>query len=203
MNDKQTQFDWAFGLQWLVVVAVGMAAAGMLAFTFVWSVSEAVENALGETAAAFITGGLFGAIFALGAGLGSGLLMQRQGISAARWILATVVAGAIGMALGFTLVFTFLDVDTMPEALAGVMMGLSLGLPIGIGQSLVLRQYHFPVGEWIIVSTLAFLIAVAVAFPLGGEGREWLSLGVMGLLYGTVTGLGMIWLLRRDTAVAV
>jgi hypothetical protein len=136
MNEKQTQFDWAFGLQWLVVVAVGIAAAGMLAFTFVWSVGEAVENVLGETVAILITGGLFGAIFALGAGLGSGLLMRRQGISARRWILATVVAGAIGMAIGFTLAFTFLDVDTMPEALAGVMMGLSLGLPIGIGQSL-------------------------------------------------------------------
>ena len=200
MDEKQAHFDWGFGLQWLVVVAIGVATAGMFAFASVWSVGEAVENALGETAAVFITGGLFGAIFALGAGLGSGLLMKKQGISAGGWIIATVTGGAIGMAVGFTLVFTFLDVDTMPDVLAGLMIGLSLGLPIGIGQSLVLRKYHFRANEWTVINTLAFTIATVVSLPLGGEGREWISLGAMGLLFGAVTGLGMVWLLARQTA---
>ena len=201
MDEKQTHFDWVFGLQWLVVVAIGVATAGMLAFIFVWSVGEAVENALGETVVAFFTGGLFGAIFALGAGLGSGLLMKKQGMSAGRWIIATVAAGAIGMAVGFTLVFTFLNVDTMPEVLAGLMIGLSLGLPIGIGQSLLLRKYHFRANEWTVINTLAFTLAMVVSLPLSGEGREWISLGAMGLLFGAVTGLGMVWLLARQTAI--
>ncbi len=200
MDEKQTQFDWVFGLQWLVVVAIGVVTAGMFAFISVWSVGDAVENTLGETASAFITGGLFGAIFALGAGLGSGLLMKKQGMSAGRWIIATVAAGAIGMAVGFTLVFTFLDVDTMPEVLAGLMIGLSMGLPIGIGQSVLLRKHHFRANEWTVINTLAFTLAMIVAFPLGGEGREWISLAAMGLVYGAATGLGMVWLLARQTA---
>lgn len=200
MDEKQAHFDWGFGLQWLVVVAIGVAAAGIFAFASIWSVGDVVEDTLGETAAVFIIGGLFGAIFALGAGLGSGLLMKKQGLSAGRWIIVTVAAGAIGMAIGFTLVFTFLDVDTMPEVLAGLMIGLSLGLPIGIGQSVLLRKHHFRANEWTVINTLAFTLAMVVALPLGGEGREWISLGAMGLVYGAVTGLGMVWLLARQTA---
>ncbi len=203
MNEKQTEFDWGFGLLWLVVVAIGMAAAGMLAFIFVWSVGEIVEDALGETVAIFITGGVFGAIFALGGSVGSGYLLRKDHINAGRWIVTSVVAGAIGMALAFTLVFVVSDLESIPEVVAGLMMGISLGLPIGIGQWSIFHRQGIVANEWILISTLAYLLALTVGFSLGGEGREWLSLGAMGLLVGAVSGLGIVWLRRQQAAVAI
>jgi hypothetical protein len=203
MTEKQTQFDWGFGLLWVVVMAVGTTVAVMIGFMVMWSVGDVVDQALGETAAALIGGGLFGVIVALGTSLGSGLLLHGWGVNAGRWIITSVVAGAAGMALGFTLTFILLDLDTMPEAVAGLIIGLSLGLPIGIGQRSVLRRSGLLANEWIVINTLAFVIAMAAGFSLGGEGREWLAMSVMGLLLGTLTGLGMIWLRRRHTAVAI
>jgi hypothetical protein len=43
---------------------------------------------------------------------------------------------------------------------------------------------------------------MTIGLPLGGEGREWLSLGVIGLLIGAITGLGMVWSLRCQATVA-
>lgn len=203
MNEKQSQYDWGFGLQWLVVVAIGMVAASMLSFIFIWSVGEIVEDALGETVAIIITGSIFGAIFALGGSVGSGYLLRKDHISTGRWILTSVVAGAIGMAVAFTLAFAVSDLESIPEVVAGLMMGISLGLAIGIAQWSVFRQQGIVANEWILISTLAYLLAVTVGFSLGGEGREWLSLGVMGLLVGAVSGLGIVWLRRRPAAVAI
>jgi len=50
----------------------------------------------------------------------------------------------------------------------------------------------------------AFFIGFAVGLPLSGEGREWLSLGVVALLTAVLTGIGIVWLARDGkTAVAV
>ena len=75
-------------------------------------------------------------------------------------------------------------------------------LPLGIGQWLVLRQRNLLAGEWVLISSLAFVVGMVIGLPLGGEGREWLSLGVIGLLVGAITGLGMVWSLRRQAALA-
>ena len=203
MDEKQTEYDWGFGLQWLVVVAIGMAAASMLAFIFIWSVGEIVEDALGETVAIFITGGIFGAIFALGGSVGSGLLLRKDHISTGRWIVTSVIAGAIGMAVAFTLAFVVTDMDSIPEVAAGLMMGTALGLPIGIAQWSVFRQQGIVANEWILISTLAYLLALGVGFPLGGENTAWLALSVTSLVVGAVSALGIVWLRRRQAAVAI
>jgi hypothetical protein len=204
MNEKQSHYDWGFGLQWLIVVAIGMAVASMLAFAFVWGVGDLVEDALGTAVAMFITGSIFGAIFALGCSLGSGLLLRRDHVETGRWILNSVVAGAIGMGFAFTLVFTLFDAETMPEVLAGLLIGIFLGLPIGIAQWAVFRREGIVVNEWILISTLAYLLAFLAGLPLGGENRELLSVSVISLLVGAISGLGIVWLRRRrQTAVAV
>lgn len=202
MNEKGTQFDWIFGLQWLATSAVGMIVGGMLAFASIWTVGEAVEKAAGETAAYFAIGALFGAIIGVSASIGPGLLLQSRGIPAARWILASAVSCAIGMAIGITLIFIFMEPESMPEAATGVVLGIFLGLPLGIGQWLVLRERGLLAGEWVLISGLAFVIGMTIGLPLGGEGREWLSLGVIGLLIGAITGLGMVWSLRCQATLA-
>jgi len=199
MEYRQTLSDWSFGLRWLVACALGLFFGGMLAFASVWTLGEIVERAAGETAAYLTVGALFGSIIGLGASIGPGLILQNRGIPASRWIVASVVAGAIGMATGFAFVFTYLDPETMPQALTAAVIGLSLGLPLGLGQWLALRRYSLLAGEWVLVSSLAFVVGLLVGLPLGGEGREWLSLGIIGLLVGAITGLGMVWSLRRQT----
>jgi hypothetical protein len=201
MNEKQTQFDWGFGLQWLLIAAIGAAAFGMLAFVSMWGVGEAVSDAVGDAAGGLVAGGLFGALFALGANVGPGLLLGRKGIIATRWIITSVVAGAAGSAVGFAVAFGLFD--ELSDMAGPIFLGLSLGLPLGLGQRRLLRQEGIAANEWPLISLASFLLAFLVGFPLGGEGREWLSLGVVSLLLGAGTALGIVWTLRKHTAVAV
>ena len=199
MNSNQAQYDWIFALQWLAVCALGLLLGGMFAFASIWNVGAAVENAVGETAAYLALGGLFGAIFGLSANLGPGLLLQSRGLPGIRWILASILAGALGAGFGIAFVFTFLEPDTLSEAVTGSMIGIFLGLPIGVGQWLALRPRNLLAGQWVLISSLAFVIGVMIGLPLGGEGREWISLSVMGMLIGAITGLGVISSLRWRT----
>lgn len=201
MNEKQ--YDWSFGIQYFIACAVGVGLLGMAAFFSMWSIGEAVEGFAGETVALIVAGSLFGTLIALGASTGTGLLLGGRGVETGKWIGYSVVAGAIGAALGFGLVTTFSNLETVPESLAGVMLGLTVGLPVGIGQWLALRQVGVGASIWPLITTIAFILAFSAGFALGGEGREWIALGGMGLICGAITALGMVWLLgSKQTAVA-
>ena len=201
MNEKQ--YDWSFGIQYFIACALGVAIFGMAAFFTIWTVGEAVEGIAGETAAWIAAGSLFGALFALGASVGTGLLLQARGVDARKWIAFRAAAGAIGAALGFGIFFGLLEPETVPDSLVGLIMGLTVGLPVGIGQWLALRQEGLAANAWPLVNTVAFLIAFSAGFALDGEGREWISMGALGLISGAITALGAVWLLgRQRTAVA-
>jgi hypothetical protein len=201
MNEKQ--YDWSFGFQYLIACAVGVALLGMVAFFAMWSIGEAVEGFAGETVALIVAGSLFGALNALGASIGTGMLLRSQGVEPGKWIGYSVVAGGIGGALGFGLVTTFSNLETVPESLAGLMMGLTVGLPLGIGQWLALRQAGVGASIWPLITAIAFILSFSAGFALGGEGREWIALGGMGLICGAITALGMVWLLGgKQAAVA-
>jgi hypothetical protein len=121
-----------------------------------------------------------------------------------RWILISVLAGAIGTGLTFTILSeSFESISGLVSSLA---IGLALGLPVGIGQWLILRRHSPPVGisvkVWPIISAAAYICAGLAVVNLSGEGREWLALGIMGLSVGIITGLGMAWLFRRQASLA-
>jgi hypothetical protein len=80
-----------------------------------------------------------------------------------------------------------------------VLIGLSLGLPVGAGQWFVLRTHVAHASLWIPVIALALLVGFVVGLPLGGEDREWLSLGVTSLVSAAISGLGMAWLTGSHT----
>lgn len=61
---------------------------------------------------------------------------------------------------------------------------------VGYGQCLVLRKEGVLAGVWLQSALAAFVLAFVVGLPLGGEGREWLSAGVIGLVIGVVDRLG-------------
>lgn len=200
MNENQTHLDWGFGLKWLVSCALGTAVFGLLAYVLMWTVGEAVGNLGSDLLGTMVAGLLFGAFFALGGTLGPGWLLQSKGISAKRWVGQSVAVTAVVMSGGVALMSTLFDL--VPEAVSALYLGLVLGLPMGLVQWHLLKQQGLSAALWPLINVMGYLLAAAIIVFLSGEGREWM-IGVMGLLLGTVTGLGMMWLLRRETAVII
>lgn len=200
MNEKQTHLDWGFGLKWILGCALGTAVFGMLAYLSMWTIGEAVGNSSGELLGTMVAGLLFGALFALGGTSGPGWLLQSKGVSAKHWIGHSVVVTAVVMSGGVALMSTLFEL--VPQPVSALYIGLVLGLPMGLAQWRLLKQKNFPATLWPLINVVGYLFAAAIIVFLGGEGREWMIV-LMGLVVGAVTGLGIMWLLRQETAVAV
>lgn len=200
MNEQQTYLDWGFGLKWLVSCGLGIVVFGMLAYMSMWTIGEAVGNMSSELLGTMVAGLLFGALFALGGTLGPGWLLQSKGISAKRWIGYSVVVTAVVMSGGVALMFTLFDL--VPAIVSALYLGLVLGLPMGLVQWYLLKQQGTPATFWPLTNVISYLFGAAIIVFLSGEGREWVII-LVGLSVGAVTGLGMMWLLRRETAVAI
>jgi len=197
-------FDRSFLLKWVTAVTVSLVLATGLAFTFMWSMADAVQREFGETAAALVLGGTLGAAIGGGIGLGQALVLRSLGVRPGRWLVQTLLAAAVGMATGFTLVFMFEDPEQLPEVVAGIVMGVSLGLPIGLVQWRMLKQHVAQAQLWLPICLVAFTVAFTAGLPLGGEGRELVSLGAIALLTALISGVGITWLGQgRETTVAV
>lgn len=199
MYAEHGQIDWSFYVAWVLIGTISLVLAGFLAFATIWSVGAVAEQALGETAAALVVSSLFGALLGAGIGIGQGLVLQTCGVNAIRWVAISVVAATIGLAIVFTPIFVLLDMEAIPQPVAGALLGLSLGLSLGVGQWFVLRAHMARASLWVPAIALALMVGFVVGLPLGGEGREWLSLGVISLLSAAISGLGMVWLRRQPT----
>ncbi len=202
MNEKQTYLDWSFGWQWLVSCAIGTAVFGMVAYASMWSLGEAVGQATTELIGVGVAGIVFGALLALGGTLGPGLLLRRIGIRAEQWIGYSVAATAAAASLGVTLIAS-LNYAMEEEAVSAAFIGLTLGLPMGLVQARLLKQRGLPAAIWPLITIAGYTLAFAIVVFFSGEGREWVASSGMGLLLGAITGLGMMWLLRQDTAIAI
>lgn len=201
MDDKQTQYDWIFGLRWFVTCAVGAAVGGALAFASMWTIGEAASQAANENVGGIVAGLLFGGLLSLGANLGPGLLLGRRGVSAGRWIAfsSIIAAGATGTA--FAIAFSISD--SLPEPSVAVLMGMTLGLPIGLIQGVLLRRSGLAASEWPVISVVAYLLVAAVIMLTSGEDTNAaLAISLMGLVLGAVTALGMVWIRRQQVVAA-
>jgi hypothetical protein len=200
MNEK---FDWTFGLQWILVSGLGFALMFMLALATIWQVGSSVEKELGPWLGSAASGALLGALFALGVSGGSSLLLRGKGVAAAHWIGYSVVAGVLSGIIGFTAAMILAESQTIADWVLALVASLPLGLSIGIGQKLALGQAGSKANAWPIISALAFAtLALTVGEPIINESPYWLWLGTTGLLYGAVSGLGMIWIMHRHPALA-
>lgn len=200
MNEKQTHLDWGFGLKWMLSCALGTAVLGMLAYVSMWTVGEAVGNLSSDLLGTMVAGLLFGAFFALGGTLGPGWLLQSKGISAKRWVGYSVAVTAVVMSGGVALMSTLFEL--VPAPVSALYLGLVLGLPMGLVQWHLLKQQGIHATLWPLINVFGYLLAAAMIVFVSGEGREWMIV-LMGVMVGVVTGLGMMWLLRRETAVAI
>lgn len=186
----------AFFLQWVTAVTVTMIMAVMAAFVSMWSIGEWVAQAWGELAGGVVAGSIVGALLGTGLGAGQAIVLRAQGIPFVQWWGRTVLAGAVGMAIGFATMSALFDLNDVPQTAAGLVMALSVGLPVGLVQWPMLKAQAPQAQLWPLICITAFLVAFMVGLPLGGEGREWLSVGTVALLTAIVTGAGFVWLAR-------
>ena len=154
---KSRSFDWGFWFLWIMATAWGWV--------------------LGWILSGYLLAGI--ALLATGIGIGALqwlVLKQRIG-RAGRWILAS----AAGWAVGWAIAFAFIPAEL------GFLSGFVIGAAAGTAQWLVLRKEVHWAGWWIVVSTLAWTIA------LGPLSRE----PVVGVTPGAMTGIALELLLRN------
>jgi hypothetical protein len=187
-----------FWLLWFVGGTVGFLAGAMIAFPLGWTMGDYIAMEVNEALGFLTVGLIFGSLMGGGLGAGQWLALRRHGFDAAGWPVAGAITGAVGMALGMLAVYATVGLGpTTPDERAGAVMGAVLGLAIGLGQWSVLRHELRGAGVWPLISLVAGAAALAVALPLGGEGREWISLGVAGLLIASLSGAGMLLLIGQ------
>lgn len=136
--------------------------------------------------------GLEGAIGGTVIGLIQWLVLRRWCAQAGWWVLASTLcwsilgASKLG-ALGWVVPQTS---STLLRLFYGLVDGMKMGAILGVGQWLVLRQCFTPARAWVLVSILAWAIALGSGWVVGG----WLS-AATGLFLGEVVGLALVWLL--------
>ena len=194
---------WSFFLQWITAVTITMILATMIAFISMWSVGGIVQEAWVDTAMAIVVGAIFGGLIGVGVGLGQAIVLRSHGIPFGRWLGQTVLAGTVGMSIGFTVMFSLFDMENLPEVAAGFVIALSLGLPIGWVQMQLLKPHVAKAQLWLPICIAALFVGFGVGLAMSGEGREWLSIGVVAVLTAVLSGAGMVWLTKdEETAVA-
>lgn len=184
--------DWRLWLWWVVAGVVGWG----LGWGLGWSEVEFLSV---DVAAAEYGGVVVGVTVA---GVLQWLMLRRQIARAAWWIVASLVSGVVaggviygvGGDAGFTAeVARDLDVGWVVEA------GLH-GAVLGVLQWLVLRGQVALSGLWVLASTVGWIVGDPVCSSLMGFGT--LSWVVFGAVYGAITGLVLVWLLRQPSPAA-
>jgi hypothetical protein len=158
MNKHETEsFDWIFWFLWIMATAWGWVLGWILSGYLIAGISL------------LATGIAIGAL--------QWLVLKQQIGRAWRWIVATASGWAAGWALSFILI----------PAELGFVSGFVLGATTGIAQWLVLSKEVRWAGWWIVVSTLAWTLA------LGPLSRE----PVVGVTPGAMTGIALGLLLQH------
>ena len=76
-------------------------------------------------------------------------------------------------------------------------------MPVGLAQRRLLEPYLDRATLWLPICLVAIVAGFTIGLPLGGEGREWLSIGTTSLVTALISGAGLMWLSRgRETALA-
>jgi hypothetical protein len=202
MKEDQAATGLGFVTKWVVITTLTLIAGLALAFPSMWTIGEAADLANGETIGAILAGAVFGGLVGLGLGGGQALALAGRGINAVRWVLLSLLGGALVTAAAFGVFFTLLDPESMSEIQSALFIGSALGQGIGGGQWLALRGRVPNALAWMGITILALVAGALGAFALDGEGRELLAFGVLALVTAIITGLGGMWLFSKARPLA-
>ena len=190
------QVGWSFWFQWVLTNMVG-GVVGFFVGLFVGWLAVQWTNTIGSIGLA-----VFGAVF--GAVVGSlQWWVLRKRLSQARWwILATVLVSAILFSTAEVLSNAASDVVSN-TVIQGVVISSLIGLVIGSAQWLVLRK-QLSQSHWWILANILGIAAMFFAIVYSSRLEQmsiWDSilffLGILGVIYGVITGFALVWLLRQ------
>lgn len=206
------QLGWGFVLQWIVasiaaiVMSIVMAGIGYLSRATDPSDNELVQLAI------------VGIIIGSSVGAAEWLVLRGCINHAGRWVLANVIGHTLSFTLLGALVGTpLIDAGTAELNLDAatvsiVWIGLLASVPIAVLQWLVLRRQISKAILWIparilgTVGSLSIWLVSIWNLPKQQEVNGILvadgvtivvGILIMGVTFGTLTGLSLIWLLRR------
>ena len=172
--------EWRFYLWWVLASTAGWAVGGPAGLALAGSAAVA----LGVAATAVL----------------QWLVLRQRVAHADRWVLASIVAVIVAGVAGFTVggvLGVFDDADVVAEAgTVGVIIG---GTVLGVLQWLmVLKRRARRAGWWVLASTVSWLVGGIVS----GTVDPVVGLAVIGAMYGAITGLTLVWLLRHAPGVS-
>ncbi|MFN2140012.1 MAG: hypothetical protein ACK2U5_05995 [Candidatus Promineifilaceae bacterium] len=193
MIEKQAPMDWSFVLRWAASCVIGIVVFGLVSFWLRWRLAEAVGQ--GTLVVVLVAGAAFAGLLALGGVLGPGLLLRRIGVSPVRWIGFSTAAAALTMSIGVSLIDNFTE-GISSSAVSALFVGSMLGVPMGLAQWQLLKQRAVPAAIWPFISFAAYVLGIGIVFA-NPSVPTWLTLAGMGFVVGLITGLAMMWLLRR------
>ena len=151
-------------------------------------------------------------------------VLLRQVSWARRWVLASTIGGVVGLALGeliavAVMFFLFIPPSGLlaysaiggpPEVLYGAVVALVFGITTGIAQWFILRRHLAKSSWWVLASIVASMLGgmlLTVNFKMGMltvpivgalfDASTLLIMPMSGALFGAITGVALVWLLRH------
>lgn len=190
---------WGFYLQWVWLTVLGFAVGSDIGNAMARPIPERLQDVRNLI-------GWFGNGACVGAA--QWILLRRAVATARWWVVASAVGWAVGILLfvpglarlngllAFVLVLaTAVDVENFPfELFDNPFGGAVAGASIGVLQWLLLRREVVAAGWWVLASALGW--AVAYLAPWAGP-NALRGATTLGLVTGSLTGIVLVWLLRR------
>lgn len=162
---------WTFLLWWVAACFAG------------WTIGGPVGISTGTSDDPSLTGGVSVAVGALTAGIMQWVVLRGH-LARAWWWIAACIAAALVVAF---IVITIPAIDAGTGVAAG-------GLVLGALQWPILRGQVMRAGWWILASTVGWVVG---GFLSGAFEGGFLGWGTIGFVYGAITGVVLLWLLRH------
>ena len=184
--------------------ATARAMTAGWSFLIWWSLAGLVSYTIGFPAGLALGGSLLWGWIAGGglAALLQWVLLRQQLTQAGWWIAASLAGLTVGTVLSFVVSQYVLQVAGLTAAFAAT--GATVGLGTGLAQWTLLRIHLRRAGWWVLASTAGYSLGLlaAVNAPVAIPVRAALIFGpefggLVGAISGGITGITMLWLLRR------
>ena len=144
-------------------------------------------------------------------GLAQWLLLRKYLSHSVRWIWSTFGGWFLGYCLISILLLPLGMIGSWSEPSFWIKFGLLLGAisgaVVGFSQQLVLVDqqsvlrdsdaWRFSTTLWTLVATVSGALGMAAQLSLAFGLVSWVVIGVVGVMYGMMTGGIMVWLLRQ------
>ncbi|CAN1210500.1 hypothetical protein TUMEXPCC7403_09915 [Tumidithrix helvetica PCC 7403] len=186
MSDSFLKFwsGWRFLPLWIVATSLGFAIGGPVSSMVPEYVSGDMGNILGY------------GVMSLAIALPQWLILRGRIRRAYWWLLVTPLGGLVGgpvsISIAWNLSITFgdaVDLFTIFAVLRGTTTGLA--------QWIFLRTQIPQAGWWVIATSFAWYVSLTIGFNLARKVIFITPSTILGICYGTISGIVMFVLLRK------